>query len=455
MKKIYWAACGLALALLSSCGGGGEPTAFAAGYPGAITGCGAVNEKAWLRAYMNDQYYWYDKQGQPNDSATTPAQYLDSLVYKPTDHYSFVQSTASYIQLFNEGERLGWGYSTAWADAAKTVLRFSIIEPLGPLALAGVQRGDQVISIDNFTPQAIVGGALTPPTSEASPRTFVVRNAAGVERTILLAAKLFKLSPVLTSKVLSVSSPSGTSTSTVGYLAYNEFIDAGNPALGMAFNDFAAKGVNELVLDMRYNGGGRVTVSRDLASMIGGTRLNGRLFADFRYNAKNSASNTPVNFRSSGLPGAPLNGLKRLIVISSEDTASASELIVNSLRPYMEVVLIGDTTYGKPYGSQPRDACNTTYAVIVTESFNAQGQGGYSDGIAATCKVPEDLSLPFGDPQEGRLSAALSYIQTSACPVVAAANKPIASSSAAKASAREAKSKGSFGEGSPLGAILD
>jgi carboxyl-terminal processing protease len=454
MQKSKWAACGLGLALLASCGGGGgdNTAATQAGYPGEITSCAVADQKSWLRAYMNDRYYWYDKQGQPKDSAAGPAEYLDSLVSKPIDRYSFTQSTTSFLQLFQEGERLGWGYSLAWADAAQTILKFSLIEPLGPLALAGVQRGDQVISIDNFTPQQIVNGVLTAPTSEASPRTFVVRNSAGVERTILLAARLFKLSPVLTRKVVDVATATGNRK--VGYLAYNEFISPGNAALGEAFNFFATQNVTELVLDLRYNGGGSVNVSRDLASMIGGAGLDGKVYADFRYNAKHSAENTPVRFRAAGLPGAALASLKRLVVITSEDSASASELVINSLRPYMEVVLIGDTTYGKPYGSQPREACDVTYAIIVTESFNALGQGGYSDGIAATCKVPEDLSVPLGDAAEGRLSAALSYIQTGACPAGTKAISPLAGVSSTKAAIKRVAA-GYRGESSPPQAILD
>jgi carboxyl-terminal processing protease len=457
MQTIKKTFCGLAVVLLSACGGGGggeNPTAVPqAGYPGGPVSCSVDDQNAWIRAFVSDQYYWYDKQGTPNPNAATPGVYLDSLLYKPVDRYSFAQSSASFNRLFKEGERLGWGYAFQPTNTVPPSYKFSIIEPLSPLGLAGVQRGDQVISIAGMLPEQINSSGLAGASAAGQTRTFVIQSAS-VQRTLNLPSALFKLSPVLASKVLSVVGPGGTGTTTVGYLAYNDFITPGNAALGAAFNHFAAKRVTELVLDMRYNGGGDVAVARDLASMILGVGSNGKVFADARFNAKNSASNTRILFKDTDLPGTQLAGIKRLVVIGGEETASASELVINGLKPYMDVVLIGATTNGKPYGSQPRSACSTTYSLVGLEFFNALALGGYSDGIAPKCTVAEDVSLPFGNSSEGRLSAALEYIQTGACPAGTKAISPLAGVSSTKAAIKRVAA-GYRGESSPPQAILD
>jgi carboxyl-terminal processing protease len=113
--------------------------------------------------------------------------------------------------------------------------------------------------------------------------------------------------------------------------------------------------------------------------------------------------------------------LNRVFVITSGNTASASELVINALKPFFkEVVTIGSTTYGKPYAFQPRDACGTTYSAVNIEIANANGFADYSAGFAPTCAMSDDLTRQLGDPAELRTAAALSYIATGACPPVAA-----------------------------------
>jgi carboxyl-terminal processing protease len=393
---------------------------LASGYPGAPANCNVPTQKDWLVDYMNDDYYWFDKMGRRNDAATGPADFLDSLIYQPLDRYSAVLRTEEFLTEVADGQSLGWGDDyLVWSSAARTSLTFALIEPLSPLGQEGVKRGDEVISIDGRNPRDIAANGLRSATSQADPRTFVIKDSTGTQRTILRAANLYNLTPVQSAKVLTTTSATGT-TVNVGYLSYTQFIDAGNAGLGRAFNDFAAKGVQELILDLRYNGGGGVRLARDLSSMIGGPTLNNQVFIDLRANAKNQASNFKLPFVGTGLPGAQLRGLKRLIVIASQDTASASELVINSLRPFLnEIVLIGEKTYGKPFASQPRDACGLTYAIIIAQLFNSRGEGAYTDGIAPTCNVADDFTRPFGDPAERRLSAALNYIQTGTCPALA------------------------------------
>jgi carboxyl-terminal processing protease len=448
MKKYFLST--VALAALTACGGAGDDLISVLvpnGYPGNPVACDVAIKRAWLRSYMDDQYYWYKNQGKPDDSADSMDAYFQSLLYKPVDRYSSTQSTASATQFYQEGTRLGYGYALAWADASKTVLKVSLVEPQSPMYAAGLRRGDEIVTIDGKNAQDVANGAVSPASAEGQPRSFVVKNSAGVQRSFSVNSAVFNLSPVLLSKTLAVSTPSGDKK--VGYLAYNEFIEPGNAALGAAFNQFAVDGVSELVVDLRYNGGGSVSVSRGLASMVGGAALAGKVFAAGKYNNKNSSKNFSFDFTSAGLPGATLNNLNRVIFIGAGGTASASELLINGLKPFKEVRLIGDTTYGKPYGSQPRDACGTTYNPIVAEFVNAQDIGGYSNGLAADCTVPDDLSKALGDPSEKRLAAAITYIQTGACPVNTQANQALAGVKYAGAATKLIVKDESLGEQAP------
>ncbi len=115
-------------------------------------------------------------------------------------------------------------------------------------------------------------------------------------------------------------------------------------------------------------------------------------------------------------------------MITSGATASASELLINGLRPFMQVVLVGETTYGKPFGAAPRSACGTTYSAVQFETVNGEGAGGYTAGFQPDCLVPDDLDRQLGDPQEARTRAALEYIANGRCtaqsPLSAALARP-------------------------------
>jgi carboxyl-terminal processing protease len=414
----------LGAALLAGCGGGGGDSGgsvLASGYPREPVSCDTAGQRAWLRDYMNDQYFWYDKQGAPNEAATSTAQYLDSLLYKPIDRYSFVESTALANQLFIEGKRTGYGYALGFADTAQTILKVRLVEPLSPVGVAGLQRGDTIVSIDGKTPAEITAGALAVVGTEGVDRSFVVTNTAGVQRSFTVKSSNYTLSPVITSRVLTAANGAKT-----GYLMYQEFISTGATAMGAAFDSFRVAGVTELVLDLRYNGGGSTLQARNLASMIGGTSVDGKVFANYRYSDKKSASNFSQNFTTTGLPGAALDTLSRVFVITSNSTASASELVINALRPFKNVVTIGATTFGKPFAFQPRSACDVSYNAVNIEIANANNFADYSAGFAPTCPMSDDLTKQLGDPAELRTAAALSYITTGACPPVAQSKTAVA-----------------------------
>ena len=463
----------LACAALAGCGGGssgsnsvavpapdpnsGTPTQPASGYPADPASCDAAGQRSWLRDYMSDQYFWYDQQGPADAAASTLPQYFESLLFKPLDRYSFTQSTADFTQFFSAGRAVGYGYALAWADTAQTVLKVRTVEPLSPIGRAGLRRGDTIVSIDGYTPEQIVSG-LPPRVRVAGvARKFAVIDATGRERVFEVSSTEYALSPVLDARVL--TAPNGAR---VGYLAYQDFISSGADAVGAAFDRFAAAGITELVLDLRYNGGGSTTQARNLASLAAGSALDGKVFADFRFSAKNSELNFTQTFsayfasKASQTDSTPLENISRVFVITSGATASASELLINGLRAFRPVITIGSTTFGKPYGFLPREACGITYNAVNFLTANALGFSDYSTGIAPTCTVADDLARQLGDPAEERTAAALNFIATGACPVAVQINRAMApGAQSAVASSRSRRNELGFGEVRPPQTRLD
>jgi C-terminal processing protease CtpA/Prc len=375
------------------------------------------DQKQSLLAAMNQQYYWYRQMPAGDASVGTMDAYFQSLLYRPTDRYSFSQATAAFDQLFVDGRKVGYGYSLNW-DPNRQLLQVRMVEPLSPVAKAGLQRGDTILRIDGKSPAQVMAGELATVSTPGVLRTFEIQDVQGTPRVLQVASADFALSPVAYSNIYAVTRSDG-SRATVGYLVYHQFVTYGATELNNALDTFRSSGVNELVLDLRYNGGGSVSVSRDLASYIGGTLTSGKVYTQLRFNDRNPGSNSTYSFLVR-LPSQGLADLKRVVVIASGDTASASELLVNGLRPFMPVTLVGETTYGKPYGFVPRSYCGITYNAVNFETVNSLGVGGYTSGFSPDCNVADDLNHPFGDPTERRLRVALNYIATGTCGNLAA-----------------------------------
>lgn len=410
----------LLAALLQACGGGGGDAAP----PPTAEACTIANQRQSLREFMQEQYYWYRDMPAPDERAATMDAYFQSMLVRPLDRFSYSQPTEDYQQVFTEGRRVGYGYTLAWSDMARTQLRVRNVEPLSPAARAGLARGDRIQSIDGYTPADVAAGLVPPVTTPGVPRTFTVVTAAGQWKILTVTSEEYLLSPVAATAVLDVPGPAGGAK--VGYLAYNQFVTYSREQLRATFVEFAQAGVSELILDLRYNGGGSVGVSRELASLVGGAATASKLYAFLRFNDKQASSTQRQLFQMpEATAGTPLaEGLRRVFVITGGGTASASELVINGLQPFVDVVLIGEPTYGKPYGFVPFELCGTTYQAVQFESLNALGVGGFTSGFPPTCTVPDDLDHQLGDPAEARIRTALNYAATGSCGAAAALRAP-------------------------------
>jgi C-terminal processing protease CtpA/Prc len=197
----------------------------------------------------------------------------------------------------------------------------------------------------------------------------------------------------------------------VGYIFFRNFVEPSYEALNGAFSELRDRGVTELVLDLRYNGGGLVDVAQHLASLIGGVRTEGQVFAEYFHNDKNASRNEILRFE----PKPNALTIERVVVVTTRASASASELVINALMPFMPVLVIGDRTYGKPVGQYGLTFCDKVLAPVAFQLRNANGQGDYFDGFQPNCVAPDDLDHDIGDALEGSLKEAFTVIATGQC----------------------------------------
>jgi carboxyl-terminal processing protease len=291
------------------------------------------------------------------------------------------------------------------------------------------------------------------PDTTGETHTFVVRNTAGVSRTVSLTSATITRSPVPI--VTTFASPSGP----VGYIQFNDHIATAEAPLVSAINTLRTANATDLILDLRYNGGGYLDLASELAYMIGNSTLTaGRTFEKIVFNDKYPSRNpitdqilTPTLFHSTtqGFPGTPAGqplptlNLDRVYILTGPGTCSASESIINGLRGVnVQVYVIGSTTCGKPYGFYPADNCGTTYFSIQFRGENAANFGDYTDGFSPAnqpnagttvpgCSVADDFTHALGDTAESRIAAALAFRASNnqSCPAATGIEPPHVSKS--------------------------
>jgi hypothetical protein len=418
--RARWAPLLLA-GLLAACGGGGDGPAPTAVAPPAS--CSVDDQKAWLVRYLDESYFWYRQAPRPDPAGFTDLDaFFDARLYDgsdpafPRDRWSGYSSTESFQRFYGEGATMGYGLAVAGLELGRDGRRplwVRYVEPASPAARAGVARGDEVLAINGRAAAELVAaddfGALTA-ANEGDQLTLRLRRA-GVERTVALRAAVFTLTPVQGVQVL--TTPGGRR---LGYVKVKDMIAQALPGIDAAFRRFRDEDVQELVLDLRYNGGGLVSTSARLASYLAGSAKAGRTFATLRYNDRSSASNQRFVFDTlANMPTRP-----RVWVLAGRRTCSASEQLVAGLRGIgITVELIGETTCGKPVGFVPVQACSRSWSIVNFESVNERGEGRYWDGLAPTCAVAEDFRSPQDSPADALFGAALARVDGQACPAAA------------------------------------
>ena len=355
---------------------------------------------------MQEWYLWNDKMPEVDPADYGSAEDLLNALRFERDKWSYITEEKEYDDYFKRGEYQGYGYGPAFDGAGN--LRVSLVYNDSPFGRADVERGWIISKINGFP---ISRNNYSNDLLEAPTNTFEFVTPAGNTVTETLEKTTVGINTVLDYRVLEVNGRP------VGYLAFNGFIEKSLDELKPAFETFQQAQITDLVLDLRYNGGGRIDVAEYIATNLIGTRGTDRVFAQDSYNPtiQQAINADPealaFTTRKFAAPDFPLD-LNRLVVIASGRTASASELLINGLRPFMDVLIVGENTYGKPVGSRPFRYGGYAISPIVLKIVNDNGEGEYYEGFAPDVLVADDLSRNFGDPKEARLKEALQFIET-------------------------------------------
>ena len=441
----------LPLALVAGCGGGGGGGGSGSssnGAPAATTAptaptvdqlanvCTPAGEKSWVLAHLNDAYLFYrDIVAVDPNAYATPEAYFNALLVPSKDRFSFVEPQSVADAFFTAGQDVGYGGVFKYDANGK--LRVGFVDAGGPLASQGVARGAEITALQS-TPvsslsTAAVNGDLFP-TAVGVPLTLTILDPGRtVARTVSVSSASVTEDPVPLSQVLP-SDPANPASPKVGYLLFNDQIATSEAKLVAAFASFQDAGVADVVLDLRYNGGGYLYIASELAAMISGNRVPaGSTFEKLSFNDKhpektnNPANNFPFYTATTGGQPLPTLNLPRVFVITAPGTCSASESVINGLTPFVQVIRIGGTTCGKPYGFIQTNNCGKAYFAIQFQGVNAVGFGDYANGFAPTCVVADDFDRALGDRAEGRLAATLAYQRNGICPSTAATQEGLRS----------------------------
>ena len=424
-------ACGGGSGSSSTSGGGGTGgTGGTGGSTGA--GCDYASRAQWVRDRMNENYLFPDLLDlSVNASSFTNVQaYLDALVaparaQSRDRHFSYITSIAEENALIQSGSNAGFGIRLSYDTAANRVYVLEAFET-APGYAAGMDRGTELLSINGQTVASLMasGGATAVsdalgPTTAGVSRTIGFRTVEGVEKTVAITKADYSLDPISDRYGVKILNDG---TGQVGYVNLRTFIvqDASNQ-LRAAFQQFRAAGVDKVILDFRYNGGGLVSVAKLLGDLLAADKT-GQVFARTTFRPSLSSKNTTDLFAAQPQAIAAT----KIAVIGREGTASASELVANAFIPYLgtNLALVGANTYGKPVGQEAfdRSACDDRLRAVTFRTVNRDGGGDYYTGLAAvmprTCAAADGFTKPLGDPEEASIKVALDFLAGRSCSAI-------------------------------------
>jgi len=380
----------------------------------------------WIHESMKTYYLWTDKMPSIANTNSNPMDYFYSILYdyKTTDRFSWIDSSSANLinQLNGINTVLGIRVTAFYADDAKVNVALVIAYVLkgSPAEKNGLKRGDIILSVDDQTiTSSNYNSVLQNQTLKLGLGTYNNKVFSSTGKTVTVTKVELQTNPILQDTVINWAGKK------VGYFAYLQFLTSFDDSLRAVFGRFKDKGVNELVIDLRYNGGGYVTNSdllttlivKDLASKVDKV-MNKRQYNDAYTKEVIKQYGETALLTNFKMEANNISSLNRVFVLTSTGTASASELIINNLKPFMSVILIGEHTYGKNVGSFTitDNAKRWNYGLqpITFKILNSQDQSDYGtvNGFLPDYALTDDI-LPYkllGDPNETYLNKALNII---------------------------------------------
>ncbi len=438
-------------ALLSSCGGGGGgssnvvslPPGGGGGTPVPSPGgttCSLQSRQNWAFDQINEWYLFPETL--PAGLSPTPYSsvqaYVDALTATARGQgrdrfFTFITSIAEENAFLNSGATAGFGIRLSYDSPSSRVFILDAFEGAPALA-AGLDRGGEILAIGTSSSNlqtvaslfaqggaGAVSAALGPSTAGTS-RVLRFRDAAGNETTTTVTKGNFAIQPVSPRYGVQILDNAGTRT---GYVNLRTFIDSAEPQLRDAFLQFRDAGVTDLVIDLRYNGGGLVRTAELFADLLGRNRFANEVQSVTRFRPSKASFNETRNFQTQPQAIAPT----RIAFITTGGSASASELVINAMIPYLDpdMALIGSNTFGKPVGQVglDREACDDRIRIVAFATENADGNANYFSGLAGSvansCQAADDITRPLGDPGEASTARALGFLSGAACTPISSA----------------------------------
>lgn len=392
--------------------------------------CSIPEGNSQLYDYMEESYFWNDELSQTfsPDSYQSMADALDALRVEQ-DRFSFLMSEQDYQSSYVQSKFFGYGFGHR-INSDRSGLSITFVYDQGSAAQNGLRRGDTIVEVDGESMTNLLtrvsAGTLTfndifGPNEEGFTLDITFKKPSGELIETQFVKSEFEYNTVLAAQTHNINLPSGQIN--VGYLVFQSFRDISVGELNSAIDQFADANVDELILDLRYNGGGLIRVANQLSSQIGGDNVLGEVFSQTVHNSNLSSENS-VDAFSLGQGIGQLN-LDRVVVLTTRGSCSASELLINSLSPFIEVVVVGDYTCGKPVGMYPNQICDQRVFAINFQTQNAVGFGDYFDGLPPTCSVSDQVVADWGNVADPLFNAGMSYLTDMQCPAATALGKPL------------------------------
>ena len=397
--------------------------------------CGQASRKDWVGEVVREWYLWNDELADvyPTDFATAE-QYLSALTEPLAADgrdpgFSYLTTRQQDESNFTSGAYIGFGFRSGVGPSDELFLA-DVFEG-GPAHDAGFRRGMEVLAVDtglgfetweslmqrNASMEEVFG-----PSERGVGRGFRLRD--GGDAILEIYVEKDELDPPALAEAPRLIDRSGLSP--VGYLNFRQFTLSARLPLISASRFFLNEGVTDFIIDLRYNGGGLLSIADLMLDLLGGRLANRQRSFFLSHNDWRADYNDYAYFDRFSESLDPI----RFVFITTRGTASASELVINSLAPHVEVVMVGTNTRGKAVGQYAFDqpGCDARIRLVSFEVLNGEGDGGYYTGLADTgrftlCAAEDDLSRPFADPQEDSFRTALGWLEEGECPSEPASQK--------------------------------
>lgn len=445
MRKARFTTMVSLVSLLAACGGGGSGGGGTSATPIATVpqptqttaGCSLRERQDWVGSQMLEWYLFLELLPGTLDPTNygTVESYIDALTataraQSKDRHFTYLTSIKAENAFYASGSSAGFGIRLSYDTTAARLFVAEAFEDAPALA-AGIDRGTEILAIGTsestlrtvasiFAAEGAAGVSSALGPSDPGVSRVLRVTSGGVERTVTVTKADYSITPVSPRYGAKVIDDGGRK---VGYLNLRTFISTADPQLRAAFQTFRDQGITNVIVDLRYNGGGLVSIAKLMGDLMGADRA-GSVFSYTTFNSQKSSNNETAFFTPQPQSIAPM----KLAFIGTGGTASASELVINAFTPYLHAnsALIGSNTYGKPVGQIALDrvACDDRLRVVAFRTENANHQGDYYTGLAgrveASCQAADDIFVPLGDPAEASVKGALNFLAGRSCTPIAA-----------------------------------